>query len=106
MSTRLSCTGRVAFSGLVGVGSSTEIFESDFSGKLLMEGLFQLAIGPDLGLVVEGLYLGADSDPAGAVGFRWFRSRMAIEAGAVYVFTSGVARGWALLPWLGLAVRL
>jgi hypothetical protein len=56
--------------------------------------------------VVEGLYLGADSDPAGAVGFRWFSSRMAIEAGAVYVFTSGVARGWALLPWLGLAVRL
>lgn len=97
-------TDRVAVTGLAGVGSSTEVFESDFDGKALLQGLLEVVVAADFKLLVEGLYLGEGSDPIGALGFRWASARVAIEAGAVRVFEPA-GSSVEILPWVGVAVR-
>ncbi len=92
-------TDRVALSGLIGVGSSSRVFESDFDGHLLLQGLLEAVVAPHVKLLAETVYLGENSDPAGGIGMRYFTRRIAGELGLVYVFERGVP-----LPWAGVAV--
>lgn len=95
---------RVAATGLVGVGSSTEVFESDFDGKILLQGLLEAVVTSGLKVLVEGVYLGEGSDPVGALGLRWSGPRVAVEGGVVRVFEPPGA-SVEVLPWVGVSVR-
>jgi hypothetical protein len=94
-------TDRVSVSGLVGVGSSTTVFESDFDGRILLQGLLEAAVARNVKVLVEALYLGKDSDPAGAAGVRWFPSRLAFEVGWIHVFQAG--DDVTFIPWGGIS---
>ena len=96
-------TDRLALSGLIGVGSSSDVFESDFDGHLLLQGLLEAVVVPHVKILVEALYLGQNSDPAGGIGARYFTRRVAGEVGFIYVFESGGGDGIPL-PWAGVSV--
>ncbi|MHC4448348.1 MAG: hypothetical protein ACYSXF_11310, partial [Planctomycetota bacterium] len=86
--------------GTVGVGASSEIFETDFTGEVTIQGMIESHLGRNLKLIVETLYLGNDSDPAAAAGFRFFRKQFAFELGAVMIFESDDT----IIPWLKLSL--
>jgi hypothetical protein len=93
--------GSDAFSGtgLIGVGSSTSVFESDFNGKILLQFEGEARLLPDLKVIIETLYLGEDSETLGGAGVRFFGSRGAVEAGLAVVLSGSDG----LLPWAALA---
>jgi hypothetical protein len=67
--------------GLVGMGSSTSVLESDFSGEMLLQFEGEARILRDLRLIVETLYLGEGSETLGRAGVRLLGSRGALEVG-------------------------
>jgi hypothetical protein len=97
-------TDRIAVTGLVGVGSSSSVFETSFTGKILLQGALEAFVSRGLEVVVEGLYLGKNTDPVGAIGMRGFLGPFALEAGAIHAFEPGEP-DTALLPWAGVSVR-
>ena len=96
--------GPVALTGLVGVGSSTSVFDSDFDGSILLQGAMEVYVVPALEIVAETLYLGHNTNPAGAVGLRGFAGSLAFEGGVVHIFEPGEA-DTPILPWGGVSVR-
>jgi hypothetical protein len=93
--------GADAFSatGLIGVGSSTSVFESDFNGKILLQFEGEARVLPDLKVIIETLYLGEDSETLGGAGVRFFGSRGAVEAGVAIVLSGSEG----VLPWAAIA---
>ena len=86
--------------GTVGVGVSSEIFDGNLTGDVSLQGTVESRVGRNLKLIVETLYLGNDSDPAAAAGFRFFREHFAFELGVVRIFQSEDP----ILPWLKLSL--
>jgi len=97
-------TDRIAVTGLVGVGSSSSVFETSFTGKVLLQGALEVFVSRGLEVVAEGLYLGNNTDPVGAIGVRGFLGSLALEVGAIHAFEQG-APDTAVLPWAGVSVR-
>lgn len=97
-------SGAVSLTGLVGVGSSTRVFDSDFDGSVLLQGGLEVDLMPALEVVAETLYLGRNTNPAGAVGLRGFAGIMAFEGGLIHVFEPGQP-DTVLLPWGGVSLR-
>jgi hypothetical protein len=97
-------TDRIAVTGLVGVGSSSTVFETSFTGRLLLQGAVEVFVAPELEILVESLYLGKNTDPVGAIGLRAFLGRLAFELGAIHAFEPGEP-DTAVLPWAGVSVR-
>jgi hypothetical protein len=95
---------RVMLTGLIGVGSSSSVFETSFTGKLLLQGALEAFVSRGIEVVVETLYLGASTDPAGACGARGFAGPFAFELGVIHVFEPGEA-DTPLLPWGGVSLR-
>lgn len=96
--------GRVSVTGLLGVGSSTEVFESSFTGQLLLQGGLEVFMSSALEVVVEALYLGEGTDPVAAIGMRGFAGPFALEAGLVHAFEVDAPDN-AALPWAGVSWR-
>jgi len=88
-------------SGLIGVGSSTSVFESDFDGAVILQAEAEARVLRDVKVIIETLYLGEGSDPVFGAGLRLFGNRGMVEAGAAWVFggTDGA------LPWAAIAYR-
>jgi hypothetical protein len=97
-------SGPVSLTGLLGVGSSTRVFDSDFNGSVLLQGALEVSLMPALEVVAETLYLGRNTNPAGAVGLRGFVGMMAFEGGLIHVFEPGEP-DTALVPWGGVSLR-
>ena len=96
--------GPVSLTGLVGVGSSTSVFDSDFDGSVLLQVVLAVLVVPAIEVVAETLYWGRNANPAGAVGLRGFVGVFAFEGGVVHVFEAGEP-DTTLLPWGGVALR-
>jgi len=86
--------------GTVGVGVSSEVFDGAFTGDVSLQGMIESRLGRNLKLIVETLYLGNDSDPVAAAGFRYFREHFAFELGVVTIFESDDP----VVPWLKISI--
>jgi hypothetical protein len=95
-------TARYSVSALVGVGSSTSIFESDFDGQMLVQFEGEARVDRTLKVIAETLYLGEGSETLGAVGVRFLGDRVAGDVGVGFVLSGGSG----FFPWVALAYSL
>jgi hypothetical protein len=90
-----------SLTGLIGVGSSTTVFESDFDGAVILQAEGEARVLRNVKVIVEALSLGQGSDPIFGAGLRLWGDRGMFEAGAAWVF--GATEG--ALPWAAIAWR-
>lgn len=85
----------LAVTWLAGLGSSTSIFEDDFDGDILLQGMAEAVVARGLKVIGEGLYLGDGSDPVTGTGLRFFGARHLFELGVLRAFggTASTCRG-------------
>jgi hypothetical protein len=93
-------SGDYSVSGLIGVGSSTTVFESDFDGAVILQAEGEARVLRNVKVIVEALSLGQGSDPIFGAGLRLWGDRGMFEAGAAWVFgATEAALPWAAIAW-------
>lgn len=92
-------TDRLAVTVLSGVGAgSVDVFETDLAGDVLIQGALIARVYDHVKVILEGLQIFAEGEPAVLLGTRLFGHRFAVDLAGVIAWEDG-----QVLPWVSVA---